>query len=1678
MAGEVKQTFNNTIMGVLKQVGVDVIDRTDNNSFIDKFFINNLLKRGSGVLFNSGKSKDKGRRRQNEKFFVELIDENSDEGNFDNAQIFFLYKFFNAKSLNQNIFSNIQQINGQALAKAECESISYSDINLCPKSNGKYYFPCIKDHVLYLGSYFEIKEGDLNKYRKGNEIIVSSTKLCHKTGKKHNFPKYEFGLKQEEKEISVNRLNVFDSYESLPDEVKKNAFFIGYKIIYKDNDSTGLKNLRLTDFIGNAEKNSEKNAAKRNEKIQFISLLFQKDGEIYEVRKEIEKNGKKYTVPVVASWNNSDSSYNTKALFRVAFEYQYEGYSNQEYLKNNKKIKDSKFISVTCFIGGDKYKKNITPEALKDKILYVCTDSIPTPDKRSATWADLYGNDVSIPYLSYGEKKVVEYNITFLDNKGRQFSEATASPITKYSPLFITSNNDDKPWERIDKNGNFERIDGGTGEISNCNFDLIKTEGEVTKGTELYRMYFAPGNDNHYTCRITDGQVVMISPRGEEEFPSGEYEDQNDDFDETSDDLIAVDGNIKQKAYMQESGGKDNYPKIKFDGVETTAIIFTDSEGVCTFGHGHTYGAPSKNRPHSDIWGQFINSARSNGFEYIKADKEKERVEVLQQYKGKKALIEHKDQLLLINGNDYLRNGRADRCTIEQGKPTGDINNVLMYKINEEMFCSEDTFAGTKNLQPITQNKVEKFLDDDLNVKASELFGWLKNREAVKINEGISKWVKKINRSKYPVSRGITQEQWNYLLDMFYQSVPINFRGNKFPKNFDSYKNFCDRVVEEIKNVTGPALRGAEGRKAMIKAFTVTEKKAITPEVKEFNNGDVTRIVIRAIARTKFEIETVMKEETKNNIFSQFLTDTDSSQAGTTGLAKVPECRIYTISGIETEPKNNGNGGGGGNNEQSQGTDNWAEISELISKWQTQPTFDELATEETEQRLVDVDFYHDFFSGMTPYVEIGFKESEGLVAVIDNINTPYVKSFTMEDNGVKKVNITLYDKDFGSYQYNGVKIQSWSIDSKTGEVLGNTGLIEVDEEGSQIRQSMSLEQLINTALRHGKKLGSNEKEFGEMYTSYPPEELLRKPEKESEVNPEDYLQFVDVENVTNFINLYVRFGYADKNSNTESAAAYYLEKGAYNTAMGEKRWFDADAIFGMGVYGARTETPPSDGITSNGGGGYEQENVDTQDVIKDSNVKYVKESFIVADNMTTSLSRISTYMIMGYKSIIKKNGIEYEISGIENSYVSLKRKTFLQRYAEITSYPLEVLYILMRMFNENEQGQKLDKTGVKLYLHDDLMLGDATKGFNMKFCFDTLSESQMDNVDQSIKEGKVVDYYTAQKFGITVDRRLLKKITISLGNEEAEKRNYEDCEIWKKTKDNPGLKPKPVVKDVEQLIQEFCAACPPRIEYVKNRDGGYDAGKTYPLTYFIGTYPGDNKNICIVLYYRKPKKITNIRNYKFGPQLGYKTSVIDCTIENSNEFAMLSGISGLTPGINGLMKNVRFNSEKGLGGVSDKDLDDLFNKYQNGIPVIANWASMSSLETLYDEAYASCMYKGTLKILGDPGIEFSSIMQPFTYPIHLEYLITKNESEIKKPNEMLDTPIFEQPYVSSYDAGNGYRYHTCTGYYVITKITHEIGLSGFITTLDIVRYPGIEKEVLKDIKKQLQHAPSEFPTTF
>lgn len=278
-------------------------------------------------------------------------------------------------------------------------------------------------------------------------------------------------------------------------------------------------------------------------------------------------------------------------------------------------------------------------------------------------------------------------------------------------------------------------------------------------------------------------------------------------------------------------------------------------------------------------------------------------------------------------------------------------------------------------------------------------------------------------------------------------------------------------------------------------------------------------------------------------------------------------------------------------------------------------------------------------------------------------------------------------------------------------------------------------------------------------------------------------------------------------------------------------------------------------------------------------------------------------------------------------------------------------------------------------------------------------------------------------------------------------------------------------KSVSSLLNEFCNACPPyhdyeaearrKTEYAKgakqediaeyvDADGNKQTldlkgeAPTYSLTWdIIGSYNDGEGEVPVVgLHYRVPRKPNKIRVYKWGTGNPNMHAVKSVNITTSSEFALLSSAanSSLRLGIGG--EKVAVKGSNGQALVSGSDRGEIVAEYNNYKSTeepayFKSVISENDQHNITDAAFQT-INKGSITILGDPSLRFGGYISPMMYPIYLD-IDLQNEGVTWKTNKATKS--------------------TLSGVYVVSKITHSINTSGYLTTLEVMRYPGINEVI-------------------
>ena len=400
-------------------------------------------------------------------------------------------------------------------------------------------------------------------------------------------------------------------------------------------------------------------------------------------------------------------------------------------------------------------------------------------------------------------------------------------------------------------------------------------------------------------------------------------------------------------------------------------------------------------------------------------------------------------------------------------------------------------------------------------------------------------------------------------------------------------------------------------------------------------------------------------------------------------------------------------------------------------------------------------------------------------------------------------------------------------------------------------------------------------------------------------------------------------------------------------------------------------------------------------------------------NQTTIRTELVKTLITGYQTEFSSAGIYYTIKAIEISQSELSKYKIYQRYTNIKGTPSEVLYTVMNMVNgifDNEDG------GIKLYIDEscrsgkDVVIEDYEKEEESK---------DEDNVNK-IQEPKQVQISLGSK-----DALSMYQDNLSQGLKE---------EISFKNVKKPKL-----YKSVLSILNDLKAVMPPKVVdsglmkdvIVTDQDGNSVKAIQKQNAYRRFTYgvQMDGKKVKVYFYYQQPTKFERIKKYEWGPANGKHSVITNIDIKTDNEYALLTSMSTIT--------------EKGASVISrDGHETGIITKKADYADYIAQPGESTPLDKIA-YAYSQALYKGSITIMGDPFYCFDKFVQPFTYPIYLDFRL----------------PVSQSWSNSSNTNKIGYS-HFMSGFYVVTKITHDINDSGFRTILDVMSYPNITNDVL------------------
>ena len=510
-----------------------------------------------------------------------------------------------------------------------------------------------------------------------------------------------------------------------------------------------------------------------------------------------------------------------------------------------------------------------------------------------------------------------------------------------------------------------------------------------------------------------------------------------------------------------------------------------------------------------------------------------------------------------------------------------------------------------------------------------------------------------------------------------------------------------------------------------------------------------------------------------------------------------------------------------------------------------------------------------------------------------------------------------------------------------------------------------------------------------------------------------------------------------KQENNNEETKYSLTAANYGDVVGTK--VSEDMQFNLGIIFGYSETNPK--LTQENGTNYLSDRASQdENYAKAGNTRYLKNGTenqrshrwwetsveesndhnktlsdrVNSPNQTTIRTELVETLITGYQTEFSSAGIYYTIKAIEISQSELSKYKIYQRYTNIKGTPSEVLYTVMNMVNgifDNEE------EGIKLY------------------------------IDESCRNGKdvVIEDYEKEEESKDEDNvnkiQEPKQVQISLGSKDALSMYQDNLSNGLKEEVSfKNVKKPKLYKSVLSILNDLKAVMPPKVVdsglmkdvIVTDQDGNSVKAIQKQNAYRRFTYgvQVDGKKVKVYFYYQQPTKFKRIRKYEWGPANGKHSVITNIDIKTDNEYALLTSMSTVTE------KGASVISRDGYGTEALKNKDVKYADY------IAQPGESTPLEKIA-YAYSQALYKGSITIMGDPFYCFDKFVQPYTYPIYLDFRL----------------PVSQSWSNSSNTNKIGYS-HFMSGFYVVTKITHDINDSGFRTILEVMSYPNITNDVL------------------
>lgn len=658
---------------------------------------------------------------------------------------------------------------------------------------------------------------------------------------------------------------------------------------------------------------------------------------------------------------------------------------------------------------------------------------------------------------------------------------------------------------------------------------------------------------------------------------------------------------------------------------------------------------------------------------------------------------------------------------------------------------------------------------------------------------------------------------------------------------------------------------------------------------------------------------------------------------------------------------------------------------------------------------------------LSTFINISFLGEEGNWNIINTKNSNYIVSLETDDEGAgQKITINLIDKDFNEldkYINTAIKQGQKSTNDDdpdpkqilTSASITNDGKKMTEEEYKSLRElrfnptydgdyAKTLIDDYNAALIAMESDPANKDPTHRKMLGDEIKKQYEDAMQNSRTNI-DYISICDAGNGDDkeaiVPNLKVKFGYSDENYEGEDWNGGNEYKDYISSKDSNARW-----------------------------NSYKSENtiVDLNDNVDRANnltFEYI--------NQTKLDSPEYKFYITGVKSNVTQSGISYEISAMSVPRIELSRFRMVARNAIYKGTPKKILYTLFNMFNSNPDSD------IKLLWIDKRKIREenvAGEKVDVSECVQHIEDGNATGVD-----------------ALKITEKSIKKISIHLGNSYDENNG-----VWDPTKNeykrgdalpNAESSKRKRLRTISMasVFDEICAQCPPYKNdaeavnsdiIVKNADGDETKVKSTVGSAVnrmawrsIGKIKSNGKEYYLVgFYYNEPSYYKYVRVYNWGPA-AKSTVVKSLSVESENEFALLS-----------VQKTIGKDSKVTVGDGYSREItfgtSDLF---KNGFEGTYNFYSVADQDCVKN-AYAQCNYKGEMQIVGDPGYAFGNVLTPYSYPIYISVDVLKNNG-----------------------TENALAQHYSSGYYVVTNIKHSISTSGYTTTLGIMSYPGLIKQI-------------------